>query len=311
MAKFLQRFRRYEYWWTVRELLTPKQVARAIRVSESSVKRWCDKGIIPTQYTAGGHRRIPVTGLLEFLRTSKFELVDMPIPGLHAACGAAERMWESSAEQLAQALLQGDEQECRRIVLDLYFSDHRVSVLCDEVVAKAFHLIGHSWACGDTDVYQERRGCELTLRVLHELRALVLPPPADAPLAIGAAPAGDQYALATTSVELVLQDVKWSAKSLGVDLPFETLHAAIRRHQPRLFWLSCSHLTNENEFLVRYARLHDEFGQEVAFVVGGQALNASVRQHMKFTSYCENMRQLESFAMQLLGTLVRRPPQLA
>ena len=54
----------------MRELLTPKQVARAINVSESSVKRWCDKGVIPTQYTAGGHRRIPLSGLMEFLRSS-------------------------------------------------------------------------------------------------------------------------------------------------------------------------------------------------------------------------------------------------
>jgi predicted site-specific integrase-resolvase len=31
-----------------RGLLTPKQVARAIGVSESSLKRWCDKGVLPT-----------------------------------------------------------------------------------------------------------------------------------------------------------------------------------------------------------------------------------------------------------------------
>ncbi|REJ93532.1 MAG: helix-turn-helix domain-containing protein [Planctomycetota bacterium] len=48
------------------DLLTPKQVARAISVSESSIKRWCDRGAIATQYTPGGHRRIPLSGLLEF-----------------------------------------------------------------------------------------------------------------------------------------------------------------------------------------------------------------------------------------------------
>ncbi|REJ65407.1 MAG: helix-turn-helix domain-containing protein [Planctomycetota bacterium] len=48
------------------DLLTPKQVARAISISESSIKRWCDRGAIATQYTPGGHRRIPLSGLLEF-----------------------------------------------------------------------------------------------------------------------------------------------------------------------------------------------------------------------------------------------------
>ena len=186
-----------------------------MQVSESSVKRWCDKGVIPTRYTAGGHRRIPLSGLLEFLRVSKHELVDAEILGLPATTGRSERMLDRSAEQLAHALLQGDEPQCRQIVLNLYLAEHSVSAICDDVVAKAFRVIGHSWACGDAEVYQERRGCEMTLRMLHELRALVAPPPVDAPLAIGATPAGDHYALATASVELVLQDAKWNASHWG------------------------------------------------------------------------------------------------
>jgi methanogenic corrinoid protein MtbC1 len=290
----------------VQALLTPKHVARAIRVSESSVKRWCDKGIIPTRYTAGGHRRIPLSGLLEFLRVSKRELLDADILGLPVTTGRSERMLDRPAEQLAHALLQSDEPRCRQIVLNLYLAEHSVSAICDEVVAKAFQVIGHNWACGDAEVYQERRGCEMTLRVLHELRALVAPPPVDALLAIGATPAGDQYALATASVELVLQDAKWNAKSLGHNLPLDTLHAAIERHQPRLFWLSCSHLENEDDFLHQYARLHDQFSPDVTFVVGGQALTESIRQRMQYTVYCDSMRQLKSLAVNLRGTLDRQ-----
>jgi len=33
------------------EQLTTKQVADVLRVSESSVKRWCDSGVIPTVRT--------------------------------------------------------------------------------------------------------------------------------------------------------------------------------------------------------------------------------------------------------------------
>ena len=72
---------------SMNEFVTPKQVARAIQVSESSVKRWCDKGVIPTQKTAGGHRRIQLAGLVRFLRESGQVLARPEVIGLPATTG--------------------------------------------------------------------------------------------------------------------------------------------------------------------------------------------------------------------------------
>ncbi len=284
------------------QLITPKQLARAIQVSESSVKRWCDKGIIPTQYTAGGHRRIPLSGLREFLKSSKHELVRPEVLGLPATVGQTRWVIDRAAIQMVQALIRGDEVQCRQIVLDLYLAEHSISSICDNVFADAFEAIGDRWECGEAEVYQERRGCEISLRVLYELRSLVPMPATDAPLAIGGATEGDQYNLATTMVELVLRDAKWNAVSLGDNLPFATLAAAIKEHRPRMFWLSCSHIADEASFLDGYNALYDEFGMSVAIVVGGRALHEGLRQRMNYAAYCDNMRHLESFAQTLRGT---------
>jgi hypothetical protein len=150
-------------------------------------------------------------------------------------------------------------------------------------------------------VYQERRSCEISLRVLHELEALVPVPTADAPIAIGGAVAGDQYSLGTTMAELVLRDLHWNAISLGGNLPFDTLRAAIVEHRPRIFWISCSHIEREDVFLRDYLQLYDTFGLDVAFVVGGRALTGPLRQEMKYAAYCDNMQHLESFARTLTG----------
>jgi excisionase family DNA binding protein len=278
------------------KLLTPKQVARAIQVSESSVKRWCDKGVIANQRTAGGHRRIALTELLEFLRRSDRTLARPELVGLPATTGQTNRVVDRAAGQLTEALLQGDEQQCVQISLDLYLAHHSLSKICDEIFAPAFTMIGLGWERGNVEVYQERRGCEIALRVLHELRALVPAPPDDAPLAIGGAWEGDPYQLGTAMAELVLRDGQWNAVSLGNNLPLHTLESAIEHHRPRLFWISCSSLLDEGQFVQGYAKLYEQFGRETAFVVGGRSLVDSIRQHMKYAAYCDQMQHLEAFA---------------
>jgi excisionase family DNA binding protein len=289
----------------MRDLLTTKQVARALDVSESSIKRWCDKGVIETQYTAGGHRRITMAGVLQFIRSGKYQLVHPEALGLAPTSGQTARVVGRAREQLVEALVAGDDARSRQIAIDLYLAEHAISVICDDVFGAAFEEIGNRWSHGEAEVYQERRGCEITLRVLHELRSLLPPPPPDAPLAIGAAPAGDQYSLGTTMAELVLRDGKWNATSLGDNLPFETLAAAIRQQRPRLFWLSCSHIADVSEFVTGYRQLYDEFGRQVALVVGGFALTEEVRQQMKFAAHCDNMQHLEAFAQTLRSAIAK------
>lgn len=287
----------------MKHLLSPKQVARALDVSESSVKRLCDKGVIPTQYTAGGHRRICMAKLVDFLRESKYELVRPEALELPAVRGRTERVVDRARDQMIEALLGGHSAKCRQIVIDLYLAKHSISVICDQVLAAAFRQIGTRWECGEAEVYQERRGCEITLSVLHELKSILLPVPDNAPVAIGGTPPGDQYSLGTAMAELVLRDGKWNAVSLGDNLPFATIAAAIRDQQPALFWLSCSHIDDEDEFLHGYAGLQDEFGADVAFVLGGYALTDRIRQKMKYSAFCDNMQHLEVFAKTLMTAM--------
>ena len=255
--------------------------------------------MIPTQYTAGGHRRIARAGLIEFLRTSDCQLVHPETLGLPPTSGQSTRVVERASEQMAEALITGDEPRCLQLVVDLFLAEHHVSVICDEVFAAAFRQIGDRWVCGQAEIYQERRACEITLHVLHELRSLLVTPPVDAPLAIGGAVSGDSYSLGTAMVELVLRDTQWNAVSLGYNLPFPTMAAAIREQRPKLFWLSCSYIENEAEFLAGYRELYEEFGLSVAIVVGGYALTDELRQQMKYSAYCDNMQHLEGFSQTL------------
>lgn len=283
----------------MKQLLTPKQVARAIQVSESSVKRWCDRGVIPTQYTAGGHRRIPLGSLLEFLRDSKYELVEPEVLGLPAVSGQTHRVVERGERQFTAAIVRGDEAQARQILLDLYVAGHGLATIFDAIIAPTFVEVGHQWECGSVEVYQERMGCGIVMRLLQELRSLLPRVPDDAPVALGGSVEGDHYTLASTMVEVVLRQAGWNATSLGCNLPFATLAAALETHRPALFWLSVSHIPELDSFLDGYRDLYERYGEQSAFVVGGRALEGSVREQMRFAAYCDTMEHLEAVAGKL------------
>lgn len=283
----------------MKDSVSPKQVARAIGVSESSVKRWCDKNHLPAMLTAGGHRRIAMNDVVQFLKASGHALVEPEVLGLPAITGRTDRVIDRAAEQFKEALLAGDEMRCRQIAFDLFLAEHSVSTICDQLIASVFEQVGDLWECGTAEIYQERLGCEITLRLMHELRYVLPTPAAKAPLAIGGAPDGDQYNLATTMVELVLRDKGWRAVSLGDNLPLATMMAAISDQRPKLFWLSISHLERPSDFLQEYNQFYNTVGQSVAVVVGGRALTPQIRQQMHYAAYCENLKQLEAFAQTL------------
>lgn len=286
----------------VKDLVTPRQVAQAIDVSESSLKRWCDQGLIPTVRTAGGHRRLPVNGVLTFLRSSGYQLVNPEILGLPPATqGGRERKLQGERERLIAALIQGNEQICVEVVLNLYLARIPMSVICDEVLAAAFNEIGQKWGCGDVAVYQERRSCELCHRVMHEIRRALPELPPQAPMAVGGTIDGDPYTLASSMVELVLRENGWRACSLGNMLPFLSLRQAICDTRPKLFWLSISLIRDLEAFLEEFAKL-SRLAQEheVAVVVGGKALTEDVRRRMAYSCFCDTFRHLESFARQLV-----------
>lgn len=236
---------------------------------------------------------------LEFLRAGNHQIIHPEALGLPPTSGKSTRVLSRAREQLTDALLEGDEGRCRQIAVDLYLAEHSLSAICDDVFAAAFRDIGERWSCGDAAVYQERRGCEITLHVLHELRGLLPKPDDSAPLAIGGAAAGDQYSLGTTMAELVLRDTNWNAISLGDNLPFETISIAIQQHRPKLVWLSCSFIADESTFLTAYQELYDEHSPNVAFVVGGFALTDSIRRQMQYSAFCDSMQHLEGFASTL------------
>lgn len=256
----------------MKELLSPKQVASSIGVSESSLKRWCDQGVISTEKTPGGHRRIRFSEVIRFLREQKHALVRPEVLGLPTGTGQGPRSIGKAKEALLEALSIGDHEQSRRLVVEFFLSGNGVIRICEELVTPVLHEIGSGWACGEIEIFQEHRACEILNRVLYDLRTMLPPAERSAPVAIGGTPPGDNYRLATLMVELVLVDEGWNAVSLGSSLPFGTMAAAAQHHEPSLFWLSFSHVADQEATRRDLAEFLEATPSSMQVVVGGQGI---------------------------------------
>jgi excisionase family DNA binding protein len=279
---------------------SPKEVASALGVSESSLKRWVDKGLIQAEKTGGGHRRLQLDSVLQFAREAGKSIANPELIGLPPGLGSTSLVSNGANAEFEQALAVGDELTARRVVLDLYMSNTSVANICDTVIAPSFQKIGDLWRSGDMEVYEERRACETCSRVIHELRRAVGTGKSDGPIAMGGTLDGDPYTLAACMSELVLRDCGWRANSLGNMLPFTTLRRAIERDRPRLMWLSVTSIKDLDQFIASFNVLFETATMfDSAIAVGGQALTADVRLRLRYTTYCDNFRHLEAFAKSL------------
>jgi excisionase family DNA binding protein len=225
------------------KLLTTKDLARAIGASESSLRRWTDSGAIRTARTSGGHRRIPLSEAIRYIRQTGAAVVDPAALGLPeappAAAGASEQS-HLAQEQFHQALVQGDMASARGQIIALYLAGMSVAAIADGPIKLALERIGSGWKHDPANILIEHRATDICLQTISLLRQLLPPPADDAPLAIGGAPAGDPYIIPSASAAAVFAEAGWRETNFGPNTPVELLASAAQKRGAAMVWLSVS-----------------------------------------------------------------------
>ncbi|MEM7784106.1 MAG: helix-turn-helix domain-containing protein [Planctomycetota bacterium] len=271
---------------------SPKAVAKALGVSESSLKRWCDAGRIKAIKTAGGHRRLTKADVVAYVKNKKTSLPQPEILGLPSLESVSVMSPEDGAKQLLQAIIEGSEERCRQILIYMYITGWQPHDIFDRVISPAFEHIGRLWQAGQLEVYVERRGCEMCLSVIRELRSLIPAANPGSPIAIGGTPQNDHYSLPSAGVELTLRALGWDARTLGSNLPFNSLVEATVQYRPSLVWLSVSHVDDPHALLAQINAFSTRFNGSPTFVVGGNAINEQMRERIQKAICCSNLSQL-------------------
>jgi MerR family transcriptional regulator, light-induced transcriptional regulator len=285
--------------------LSTADVARALGVGVSTVKRWVDDGILPAHKTAGRHRKLLVADVLRLVREGDFPRLDLhSLEFVDEAHRGADT--KKLSRQLLNALKRGERDTVRSLIHGAHQSGVAVESLADFVIAPAMCQLGHEWETGRIEVLHEHRGTQICASALYELKAVLeAQANADRPLAVGGSPEHDHYLLANLLAEMVLLDVGWRVIGLGPHTPMSSFRQALDELRPRLLWISVSQLVNRDRFLAEYRELYQEAERAgVAVAVGGRALIDSVRSVMPYTCFGDGLGHLAAFARSY-----HRPPR--
>lgn len=304
-------------------------------VSESSLKRWVDRGLIRAEKTTGGHRRVGLSAILNYARVSGQNFTNPDVLDLPEDLGATPANIDLASREFAAALKNDSCAVARRVVLDLYLSGFPISTIFDTVLTPGIESIGQLWRQKKITVGVERNANTICSRILDELGGVIFAEhdsgrtafsgtwyvhqawaemvghaTRQRSLRVDASPGPaetcvltiDYVKLAEKMGELVLRDCGWHVSSVGTFDSFDKLFKAMDRERPQLTWLSVPSIPDHDRFKASFNVLFETatlFGTNL--VLGGQVVATDIRRLHGNVLYGDCFHTLECISKNLFS----------
>ena len=272
--------------------LSCKQTAEILKVSQSTVKRLCDDGVLASMRTPGGHRRISLKSLRAWQNQTGREANERvgnrreKLPLLH---------YEDFLKLLLNDQRADVDDAVQRVRKRLSIAE-----LCDNTLAPALVKLGWMHQRGELDDYQIHSACQRVRSLLFRMSDN-LNLHAQSLRAVGASVIGDTADLASLFAEVSLREIGWDAESLGADLTGTSLSAAANDRGASLVWVCYTHVQPMDLMLEHNRQVNERLPQDARLVIGGGALTPELRRSLVYHFFGDSLVHLASFVQSQFG----------
>ena len=216
------------------DIISTKGVAAVLGVSEATVKRWADAGMLRCFRTRGGHRKFRLRDVKAFLAD---EEVAQPPPKPPAPTTELT----PQQREVHDLALAGDVDGLVSFIANEHLRGVSLASMFDNVVAPALRDIGAGWSSGMLSIAQEHVAANAIADMLARVRPLVeRRSRQDKGRALCACVGDEHHDIAVRMVALVLVEQGYRPTVLGGTVPSGDLARMMAGERPSLIALSAS-----------------------------------------------------------------------
>lgn len=162
----------------------------------------------------------------------------MPQDHLVRQMQAAAALGGIAAPEFIAAMLVDGEDDLAAWAIGQALQEQRRAIVFDEVVRRAMELVGSGWESGRWSISQEHLASAALIGALARLRPADRDESRAGPVAVLAAPAGEEHVAGLVCLAQLLEERGWRAENLGANVPGEDLRQFVAERQVDLLALS-------------------------------------------------------------------------
>ncbi len=278
--------------------LTTRQVARLCRVSDATVKRWEDAGLIKSERTSGGHRRFQPEEIVRFQREQNLGLKhrhgDESVVRTRTRSAANG---DDSDSSFFHSLIAGAETEAANTLITAHLHGSAPSDIFDNLISPAMKRIGELWYKGDLSVAHEHLATRTAQYAIHTLRRTLSVPEMSGELAMCCGIEGDFHELPTYMAQITIENEGWEVLSFGSNMPLHSMTEEILRHSPEIICISATLIPDIERISRDYKQFRERIEKlKIPVIIGGRAFSdEQIRSRFPAEFHAESFNQVAEF----------------
>lgn len=256
--------------------LTTKEVARLCRVSDATVKRWQEAGLLQSERTSGGHRRFRPEEIARFQQRQGLGLKQCHGDETVTAVSSRPNVnkIDCAGSAFLHSLLVGCEEAAANILISANLQNQSPTKIFDDLICPAMRQIGELWADGKISVTQEHLASRIAQNAVYKLRQTLPVSKTIGKLAVCCALEGDFHELPTHLTQMTLENEGWEVINFGANTPLGALGEEISNHKPDLICISGAVLSDTESLCRDYQKFSKKIVKlKIPVVLGGRIFN--------------------------------------